>query len=64
MKEKLNSTFNLNNLYQTQLKAINATMSDKDVLVVLPTGSGKSLCYQLPAMLSKGECIWLHTNRV
>ena len=53
MKE-LKSTFNDMRLHLTQLKAINATMSNKDALVVLPTGGGKSMCYQLPALLCKG----------
>jgi ATP-dependent DNA helicase RecQ len=34
-----------------QREACEAAMDDRDVLVVMPTGSGKSLCYQLPALL-------------
>ena len=37
-----------------QKEAVQAALAGKDTLVVLPTGGGKSVCYQLPAALGKG----------
>jgi RecQ family ATP-dependent DNA helicase len=36
-----------------QLDAVRAAVSSRDVLLVMPTGAGKSLCYQLPAVLDR-----------
>lgn len=40
-----------------QREIIQATLSGKDVMAILPTGAGKSLCFQLPAILSKGVTV-------
>lgn len=54
VKEKLTSVFRLHQFRNQQLETINVTMSKIDVLLVAPTGGGKSLCFQLPALCDTG----------
>lgn len=50
----MKKVFRLENFRPQQLQTINCVMSKRDVIMIAPTGGGKSLCYQLPAILSDG----------
>lgn len=50
----LKSVFGYDDFRSGQSEVIAAVMSGEDVLAVMPTGSGKSMCYQLPAVVDGG----------
>jgi len=55
--ETLRQYWGYDELRPQQREAIEAARAGRDSLVVLPTGGGKSLCYQLPAALGEGTSI-------
>ncbi len=57
LKSYLKKLFGFNSFKENQQAIIENLLSGGDSFVLMPTGGGKSLCYQLPAMLCKGTAI-------
>lgn len=55
--EKLFQHFGFRQFRPGQSQAIHAAIQGRDVIVVMPTGSGKSLCYQLPGLELRGTTV-------
>ncbi|MDR2588590.1 MAG: DEAD/DEAH box helicase, partial [Spirochaetales bacterium] len=47
----LRTHFGYTSFRRGQEEAIDAILAGRDVLAVMPTGAGKSLCYQIPALM-------------
>ena len=56
-RELLRKHWGLSDFRPGQKEVIDASLSGKNTLVVLPTGGGKSLCFQLTALLQHGICV-------
>lgn len=53
----LRTVFGFEDYRPGQEQVVEAVLAGRDVLAVMPTGSGKSLCYQLPALLRDGPVV-------
>ena len=56
-KDILKRYWGYDNFKGSQEKIVSAILQGKDVLALLPTGGGKSLCFQLPTLTQEGMCI-------
>jgi ATP-dependent DNA helicase RecQ len=57
LRQHLNDIFGLDDFRPAQREVIEDVLAGRDVLCVMPTGAGKSLCYQLPAAVQSGLSI-------
>jgi ATP-dependent DNA helicase RecQ len=57
LHKHLKSIFGFSEFKGLQEEVIKSILSGKDTFVIMPTGGGKSMCYQLPAMISEGTAI-------
>src|SRR5262245_24689871 len=55
--QSLRTTFGLEQLRPGQREVILSVLAGKDTLALMPTGAGKSLCYQIPALHLEGITI-------
>jgi len=53
----LHKFWKFNSFKGPQEQIINTVLNNKNTVAVLPTGGGKSLCYQIPALLKEGVCL-------
>lgn len=57
VKDSLKDFFGFDNFKGDQEKIVNSVIKGEDTFVIMPTGGGKSLCYQLPALMLPGVTI-------
>ena len=57
LKASLKEIFNYDDFREGQAETIESILTNQETLSILPTGTGKSLCYQLPSYLLPGTTV-------
>src|SRR3954471_24978143 len=57
LQNVLRRTFGMRRLRPGQREVIESVLARRDTLAIMPTGAGKSICYQLPALEMKGSTV-------
>jgi ATP-dependent DNA helicase RecQ len=57
IRRLLHAVFGIEHLRDGQQRVIDSVLDGKDTLAIMPTGSGKSLCYQIPARILEGMSV-------
>lgn len=62
-KEALKVYFGYESFREGQESIINTILAGRDSLAIMPTGSGKSICYQIPALILPGITIVINRKK-
>ena len=61
MKKLLKQYYGYSDFSPGQKEIIDSILAGKDTLAIMPTGGGKSLCYQIPSLVFSGLTVVIYT---